>query len=70
MQQMQIMFIILAFHIFIFIMYVYQNHRKQNKIQNSQSEFKSLLRQGHFNHIFCSSLLLIHKGEEELPKSG
>lgn len=37
---------------------------------NSQTKFKSHLRQKHFNHIFCSSLLLMHKGEEEFPNSG
>lgn len=36
MQHMQTMFITLASHIFILIMYAYQNHRKQNKILPDQ----------------------------------
>lgn len=42
----------------------------ENRTKFSQTKFKSLSRKEHFNHIFCSSLLLIHKGEEGLPNSG
>lgn len=50
MQHMQTMFITLASHIFIFIMYVYQNHRKQNKIlpDQIQESLKAGTFQSHF----------------------
>lgn len=48
-QHVQTMFITLASHIFIFIMYVYQKHRKQNKFPDQiQESLKAETFQSHF----------------------